>query len=345
MDYVQQLYGFDEDDFNDLFLSHYDSIDHMRFYNYSSACYMMEKIRTGTKMTTMSLLKNEFEGTYFEMLPFELIELIMEIARIRTNAEDTAYYKKYFSNDESFRAIARSMRVRPGQEIAKKKDPRIKIVTEESPLGPIQTRLVYKNNMAAQCHDDFAKVIVNGVGNLTGFKLLYEAMKKWMVWVCDHSHIYQWERFMETIFEKIYELNDQLLDIEDGKKKNDCFTADELKETREVMKDILYFIEEYLPFVILSRSNNYIDEFNKVGDDDINYLSDLLSKIYRQTMRHPNDINIEEAYDFEMATYAPDYYFNVYKNYMTLRSGSILIPHGKRPCFFWCGDKYIQRFY
>jgi len=306
---------------------------------------MMEKIRTGTKSTTLSLLKNEFEGTYFEMLPFELIELIMEFARILTNAEDTAYYKKYFSNDESVRAIARSMRVRPWQEIAKKKDPRIKIVTEETLLGPIQTRLIYKNNMASQCHDDFAKVIVNGVGNPMGFKMLYEAIKKWMVWICDHSHIHQWNQFMDVIFSKVYELNRQLFQLEDGKIKSDCFSEEDIKETRKVMKNILYFIEDYLPFVILSRSNNYIDEFNKVGDDDTNHLSDLLSNIFRETMRHPNDIDIEEAYDFEMETYAPDYYYNVYKNYMILRSGRVLVPHGKRPCFFWCGDKYIQRFY
>ena len=66
--------------------------------------------------------------------------------------------------------------------------------------------------------------------------------------------------------------------------------------------------------------------------------------IYKLTKKHPNDIDLREAREFEMKTYAPKYYRKTYENYMKLRSGRRLIPVGERPEFYWCAGKYIQRF-
>ena len=55
-------------------------------------------------------------------------------------------------------------------------------------------------------------------------------------------------------------------------------------------------------------------------------------------------INVDDIYEFELRTYASDYYYTVYQNHTKLRNGKRLIPKGENPRFYWVGDTYVPKF-
>lgn len=150
-----------------------------------------------------------------------------------------------------------------------------------------------------------------------------------------------WENILTTILNKIYDLEEQLNELENGTRKSENFlTPEDIDNARFFLDYMLFFVEDYLPFRLLTRSNTFIEAYDIRSRE----YESMLYNIYKVTGRHPHDINIREAYEFEMMMYAPDYYYDTYDQYMRLRSGKVVVPPGKIPVFYWSGGKYTQRF-
>ena len=116
-----------------------------------------------------------------------------------------------------------------------------------------------------------------------------------------------------------------------------------MSEAYDITCRMKYFIESYIPFAMLVRSENYHNCRESKGLT-FDHHKECLYNIFRETRMHPNDINVYDVYEFEMELYDPEYYFNTYLQYKRLRSGRLVIPRGEEPCFYWRGNTYTRRF-
>lgn len=330
------------------FMPLYDPVDdfletiHFNWFSsFSNSRYMMSK--TGVKAATKTALKHKhFENTYLSWLPVEMIEQIMEMARQLEIKKDLAFYNNNFSKEETYLNICYNLRVRPHQKAKMNAGEHTPCIGQiETFSGVNDAYIIYKKNQAAMCYQDLIGVTTSGVNDLAGFAKLFRVIRKWMVWIYDHAYIEMWENIFVTILNKIYDLEEQLNELENGTRISENFsTPENIDNARFFLDNMLFFIEDYLPFRLLTRSYNLFE----ANDARSQEYDSMLYTLYKITGKHPHDINIREAYEFEMMIYAPDYYYDTYDQYMRLRSGKVVVPPGKIPVFYWSGGKYIQRF-
>ena len=336
-----------DDDWGNPVEHHYDSINHGNFWYNSPLCNAMYGY--SDDQFGKALLVNA-KGTYFERLPYELILKIMEMVRILLDKYERSFFNEYFDEKNSCVVVLRSLRITKKQQLEIdgsniSKHPGIKIL--ETPIGNTMMRKIHFRNAASECYYYVANVIVsgsNGIG-LKELKEIYRMMSVWMIWMCDHYNIRCWERLVNTIINKVYEFHrcvKRLLDDID-KPTLKLPTKVEMSEAYDITSRMKYFIESYIPYAMLVRSDNYHNS-RKDNGFTVNDHKECLYSIFGETRMHPNDINVDDAYEFEMELYDPEYYYNTYLQYKRLRSGRLLIPKGEKPCFYWCGNTYTRRF-
>lgn len=323
----------DEDDMTAL--EYFDTINHCRFW--CSSSYAASISKWGSTDFAHTLWKAR-EGTLFQLLPFEMILLICQQISISNIEESRQYYLDYFDSSNTSTEVLRTVRSRKLK--SDETDPLVK--REQSPMGPIWVRRIYGYNAASMCYKAIATFIKDGASSIPQLKKMYKMQVNWMIWVCDHSYIDSWNRFMEVWFEKIKDFEREIVNIDITKHKK--LTTIELKEeATEIIKEMKYFMDYYLPYSLLTRSEVFYDtvkmEFKKEC-----FIEELLFKLYTRSGIHPNMINVDDIYEFELRTYASDYYYTVYQNHTKLGNGKRFIPNGENPSFYWVGDTYVPKF-
>lgn len=318
-----------------------DSIDYYYFI-YESPNNILD-VRNFSNRIYLSLVDIS-NDTYFKYIPNELLLKITNFLIDIYNNDDVSYYWKYFSEEETKPVTLRYLRLTKEQ----RNNPNISSISLKTSIGDCLTRKIMGQNMASRCYKDFTNAIQFGVKSVDGLNKLFNVFKQWLIWVFDHSYKLQigsrWVDLFEVTIKKTYEFRNHIIKFKNGEDKSDNFDTPEKIETAlKVLDKMKYFIEYYIPYNILSRRDNFYDVRFK-NDISLDSFKGLLWKLYTLTNVHPNTIDTDIAFEFEMELYAPDYYNNIYKKYMRLRNGKVIIPPGKYPAFFWVGDKYIQYF-
>lgn len=346
---VQQVHGgydfVDEDEMQDRFI---DEIKVWDFYADSSTVLM--NTIGGKRKMAHTICRKHLGGTYFEILPLELIEIIFEWERQLEISRDYKFYKEiYFSDEESVIETARHLRpTRTQREHIATTGEVTGLDVMQTPLGHTFGRRIWKNNTAARIAREFRKMVYSfNKDKPKAIHQLFKLITKHMMWIVHHSYLCEWNNFMRVIYRKqaefeermtIYELFDEYKDEIPQNMK----TPEQRAPVWENLAKTKYFLEQYVPYALLSQS----DTFHAAERENIltDSLDHTLFEIYMMTGVHPNSINFQKAREFEMKLYAPKYYHETYENYMKLRSGRRLVPSGELPKFYWCAGKYIQRF-
>lgn len=323
----------------------YNAIDLEKFRKESPTIFMGTK--EGKRKAAL-VLKKKLEGTYFDWLPLELVFMIFETERQMEIDADIQYYMKhYFTLEQINIETLRYLRPTEYDWQAKERGEACDFKMIRSPLGLIFGRRIWKPNMAGKCVRDFSDICIRFDRNkLKGLKMMYNLIVKHALWMCDQSFSHTFKSCLISCYRKTYEFERRLKAYCDG--TIDENLPKELASKRamtaaiRIIDTIKYYLEHYIPYMILTRSDiccDAIDEYTIPGR-----IRNMLYMIYELTDIHPNTINFREVKEFEMKIYAPKYYKNTYENYMKLRSGTRLIPNGEKPAFYWCANKYIQRF-
>ena len=323
-----------------------DRINIWDFYNDSSTIYMNSV--KGKRMIAHAMSK-QLNGTYFDWLPLELVEIIFEFERHIEITMDRQFYIRYFSDDDSLILTGRHLRPNHAQR------QQIQVTGEvtgldiiETPLGNVFGRRIRKNNTGALVTRDFQRMISSFDKNkAVGISNLLKLITKYMMWIVNHSYLCEWNAFMRVIYRKQSEFEERLALYEVSEMWDEMPKEMDTPEKRapvwENLLKIKYFLEQYVPFKLLSQSDafHYVVNNNLPPQDHVNT---TLFEIYMMTGVHPNSIDLNKAREFEIELYAPKYYKETYSNYTKMRSGRRLIPEGEKPEFYWCAGKYIQRF-
>lgn len=345
---VPEEFDFLHEDMQDKFI---DEINIWDFYGGSSTNFM--NTASGKQKVAHTISKKHFTGTYFEWLPMELIEMIFEEERKLEIAHDYMFYTEiYFSDEDSVIYTARHLRP------TRKQFKLIETIGEvkgldilQTPIGDTFGRRIWKNNTAAHIAREFRKMVFTFHDNKPqAIEQMLKLITKYMLWIVNHSYIYEWNSFMRVIYCKQTELEERLAMYEvfyEEYKEDEIPKNMETPEQRapvwENLAKIKYFLEQYVPYTLLSQSDSFQYAANAQMASH-NHVNTTLFEIYMMTEVHPNSIDIQKAREFEMELYAPKYYHETYEKYMKLRSGRRLIPSGELPEFYWCAEKYIQRF-
>lgn len=324
-------------------VDYYDSIDRLNFFENSKTNFVMSK--TGTREVVSAMVRaGDFAKTHFRFLPIEIIEFIFEMAAKLMERDEYTFYTKYFSKEQNERKILRQLRVRPG--VPDVSGTRYKEFM--TPIGTINCRNIYLENAVEKCNNAFSSVVERGLKTIKDIRHMKKTMEKWFVWVCDHTYLNHWFRFMQVFTKKVYEIEETLWELQNGTLTLSNFsTPEEIAELEYLINSMKYFVEDYVPYALLTRSKAYFDTLTRSTNQseyNENTFGEMLFELFKITGRHPNDIDLEQAYEFEIRTYAPDYYYDSYLNYMTTRSGKRLFPGGKKPVFYWRGDNYVCTF-
>lgn len=336
---------FFEDDWGIISFEHYKSSigDWSQHFNKDATqinselcikCYRSNAIKT----------RQELVGTLFDMLPFEIFEYIIALRTQLLNLDDYNHYMFSFRENESKPNLLRYLR--PNQEQKSRiesEKPTALVKDINTPLGNIKARAIYDNNMASQCYRDVGKAIEMGVGTLEGLKNYQTCVYKWMLWIADHSYMSCWNRLMETIIRKVLEFDRDIYYMSIDTNPNKFGDADKLLLAIDIVKDMRYLVEVYLPYTLLTRPPSFFKAREDSGIEIDSYYRTLYN-IYQITRIHPISIYIPDVKEFEMAVYAHDYYYDTYQKHTRLRNGKIVIPKGENPDFYWIGDKYIRHF-
>ena len=289
-------------------------------------------------------IRQKLFGTLFDMLPFEIFEYIIELRTQLMNLEDYNHYMFSFSEDESMTKLLRYLRLNQRQKSRIENDkPTALVKNLNTSLGIIKARGIYGDNMASQCYKDVGNAIEMGVSTLEGLRNMQSCVSMWILWIADHSYIGCWNRLMETIIIKVLEFDRDIYYMSIDMNTSKFKTIEELSVAFDIIKDMRYLVEIYLPYTLLTRPPSFFKAREDSGIDIDSYYKTLYN-IYRLTRVHPLSIYIPDVKEFEMATYDSDYYYGTYLKYMRLRNGKIVIPKGEKPNFYWIGDKYIRHF-
>ena len=314
---------------------YYGSIDIFRFFEGNKIEFAMSTVCARQVVSNMAQ-KGDFVKTYFRLLPIEMIEFIFEMAGKLMDRDEFAFYKRYFSSEQTKRHILRQMRVRPG--VPDVTGTRYKDVA--TPLGTIKCRNIYVDNDVDKCNRAFSKVVETGIKTIETITDLKKTMEQWFLWVCDHAYSDNWDRFMRVCTRKIYEIEGTLVKVENGTQHlSQISTIKDIAELRLIVNKMKYFVEKYVPYALLTRSQAYYN-----SHPNIESYSEILFDLFKITGVHPGTIDLDEVYEFEMETYAPDYYFGTYLRYPVAENGVRAIPPGEKPLFYWRGNEYACTF-
>ena len=328
-----------------------DEINDWDFYGDSSTIYMYGNWSIGKRLSAHATFGKHLHGTYFEWLPMELIELIFEWERrLEISADYVFYTDYYFSDDDSVIETARHLRPTHKQRYHAEITGEVTgLDVIQTPLGNTFGRRIWKNNTAACIAREFRKMVYSFNENKPqAIDQMSKLITKNMIWIVNHSYLCDWNNFMRVIYQKqsdfeermtMYELFDE---YKDELPKN-METPKQRAPVWENLANTKYFLEQYVPYALLSKSDAFHDAANDTVESQ-DHINTTLFEIYMMTGVHPNSIDLKKAREFEMKLYAPKYYDETYENYMKLRSGRRLIPSGEIPEFYWCAGKYIQRF-
>lgn len=321
----------------------YISIDHEYFFEHGNTNFVMSK--AGTRQLVSAMVeRGDYTNTYFSWLPIELIQMIFEMAMSLMERDEQLYYMDYFSDEQVQAKILREMRVRPG--VVDVAGSRYKEMS--TPLGTIKCRNVYLENDVRKCTRAFASIVEHGIKSIENIRRMKITMEQWFIWVCDHTYSDNWEQFMRIITKKVYEINYTLSKLRDNKLKLTNFsTPESIRDLEYTANQMKFFIEDYIPYALLTRSTTYFkcrDHIEGRSRYEVNTFAEMLFNLFTITGRHPNEINKQEAYEFEMATYAPEYFYNVYAKYKRSDYGKRLVPEGEKPVFYWRGGHYVHAF-
>ena len=338
----QYWYGHPYDFEFETYHDYYNSINIWDFYGDSNSVFSMSKL--GTRQITQAIANASFAGTYFEWLPNEIIDIIMDCVRVKNKKIELQFYQDYFSKENTEITIVRTLRMTPLQKrLISEGEIVPNIISVKTPDGEMCVRRILANNPGSQCYKTFSDMIQEfNNDKYVGLIMMYDAVKEWMIWICDHIYIPSWLRFMRIIIRKVYAFDKRIRAIENGDVSEHYNTPQRIANARVIIDNLIFFVEKYIPYALLSRSNEYYNVLDECMEEDT--LKTALYEIWSCTGYHPNNINIQKAYEFEMMTYAKTYYCEIYSKYMTLRNGKVLTPLGKKPVFFWCGNEYIHQF-
>lgn len=294
----------------------------------------------GNKIRYSRMKAHRFQNldyrSLFDLLPLEILEIIFIIVGDLLEDEEKAFYRKYFDKENTETLHIRNIRSRiPVPE-------RGCIHTKiNSPLGVISVQKIYGTNDASRCYSEISRIIENGIKSVSHLEDLNTMIINWGAWLCDHSYMPRWKRFLSTFIRKIYEFAGELKYIDFEKHKWIKNERDK-DDAMIVIDNIRYFLEYYLPYIMFTRSKQYISSLEKYIS--MGFLKNTVDYLFQETRIHVNSINVPEVYEFEMETYAPEYYYKIYSKYMRLRNGKVIIPPGEKPNFYWIGDRYIQHY-
>ena len=344
--YDDDYWGSDDDRGSDdemEYVPHFDTIDH--------GCFRMENplstvlCPSWDKEYTWMFYKIT-RGTLFEMLPYDILRDIWKHVRIQIGETERNYYREYFSDKQDHTQLLRVIRMNPKQrKLMDNNAPVTGLVELDTDLGKVFGRKILLDNQGGRCYNACRLAIEKGCNSVAGLNGIYQLITKWLVWICDHSYRDCWFKLGRTILMKMNEIHWDVMSYKNGKTPPKWLEdPDVLEEVVDIAKKIKFFTQHYLPYVLLSRSNNYFEIMKELGRP-FSAHREMITELYNNSGIHPNNLNFEDIYEFEMMTYAPDYYNNVYLNYKMLRNGKRIIPVGERPMFFWCGDKYIHNFW
>lgn len=357
MAYYGGYFGYEEEEGEDAdkFYGMYDLHNESEwFYSHSNTRLMGSK--EGQRLQIDSMLNNELKDTYFTMLPYEMIEAIFILASRLSKVSERWFYQNYFDVENTKSKRIRHLRLTKEQKKLQSQGELMAGVSREHCPGGLpgflDRRIIYGNNDASICTKELSECIQFGVKSSEGLQKLYTAVKKWFIWICDHSYLTNWKRLMIVIIKKTIEFDERvgnIMILAAQNKSIDPFkTKDDLECAVRIVKDMRYFISHYTPFVLLTRNDIYYEEYevarcgrwtgDNTGTHDTVY--ELLSLTNTPLM----DINPRDCYEYEMEVYDPEYFYNTYQNYMRLRSGKVLIPSGRVPKFYWFRDRYIKNF-
>ena len=314
---------------------YYGSIDHLKFFEGSKTEFATSKVCARQVVAGM-VQQGDFVKTYFRLLPIEIIEFIFEMAAKLMEHDDFAFYDRHFSCAQTKRHILRQMRVRPG--VPDVTGTRYKHVA--TPLGTIKCRNIYADNDMDKCNRAFSKIVESGIKTIEGVAQMKKTMEQWFLWVCDHAYSDNWENFMRVFVKKIYDCEQILWDLQNHKLHLSNFSREEdIDELEHLIRQMRYFVEYYMPYALLTRSK----AFYHLHPNMTSY-SKVLFDLFEITRVHPDNIDLEEAYEFEMETYAPDYSYDTYLKYPVAENGVRAIPPGEKPIFYWRGNEYTCTF-
>lgn len=339
---------FDFDDKQDEFLNMINS-DH--FYDYSSVVQMTSPNGRQRMINSMMM---ELQNTYFALLPIELINIIFEMERMMEIYGEMHYYSHIYFNDKNTRLkIERILRPTTKQrKLLQETGEVTDLVHISQDDGTfVYGRAIWKNNIANQITSVFKEMCEAFEKNpADGIKKLFIMLKDHMLWICHHHHHCEWESLMIMIYTKCGDYYDRFSFwriMQDKLQEADIYpqefaSVEEFNVIWEQICDIKYFLEDYVPYRLLTDSDMFYDSIDMYVSQC--HIFDILFKVYTITDVHPNDIDLQEVREFEMSIYAQEYYTNTYKKYKTVRSGRRIIPEGKQPKFYWSSGRYIQRF-
>ena len=340
-------WGYDSDDEWEQ-LPYYETIDHGRFWIENPLSTVLSP--SWDKEYVWMLYKIT-RGTLFEMLPYDILWEIWKQVSIHICETERTFYREYFSNKQDHTEQLRVLRLNPTQRaLLDKNDPVAGVVELDTDLGKVKGRQILLNNQAGRCYNACRVAIDKGCNSIDGLNGIYQMITNWFIWICDHSYLDCWFKLAKTILVKVNEIHYDVMSYKDGNIRGkispptwlkDSDVMEQAIDTAEKMK---FFSQQYLPYSLLSRSNNYFKILEERGHP-ISSHEKMITEMFYSSGIHPNSMNLDDIYEFEMMTYAPDYYYNIYMNYKILRSGKRIIPVGERPMFFWCEDKYIPNFW
>lgn len=341
--------GFDFDEEETKQKCFIETIDDWYFYGNSSTVFM--STTRGKRQMARAMMRKELCDTYFEWLPIEIVDTIFEWERkIEMRIDLLFYTHHYFSSDDSNVKTGRHLRpTRTQRELARSTGDISGLDIIQTPLGDIFGRRIWKNNTAGLVATAFRKMVLSFDDNkAAGIHTMLKLISKYMLWIVHHSYLYEWNSFMRVIYQKQAEFEERLamydaFDYKDTIPK-EIATPEQRAPVWESLLKIRYFLEQYVPYALLSQSDGFYSVANSHEEARQDHIIRTLFEIYEMTGVHPNNIDLNEAREFEMKLYAPKYYHETYENYMKLRSGRRIIPSGEVPKFYWCAENYIQRF-
>jgi hypothetical protein len=314
---------------------YHESIDILKFFEGSNTEFAMSRVCARQVVAGM-VQKGDFVKTYFRLLPIEMIEFIFEMAGKLMECDEYTFYKTYFSPEQTQRHILRQMRVRPGVSDVTG----TRYIDVATPIGTIKCRNIYADNAMNKCQTAFSKVVENGIKTIEGITLMKTTMEQWFLWICDHAYSNHWDRFMRVFVKKIYDSEQTLWALQNHELRLSNFSTEEqICELEHVIRQMKYFVEYYVPYALLTRSQAYY-----TTHPNMESYSKVLFNLFKITGVYPDTIDLDEVYEFEMETYAPEYYFDIYLEYPVAENGVRAIPPGEKPIFYWRGDEYIRTF-
>ena len=350
----QDGYGYGYDDFDEYSEDEspmnalWYSIDGYKFYK-SSVSRLMSTVANRRRM--LDSLRVALRGTYFKWLPNELFEMIlMYELDLENHANDAYWFHMYFAEHNTMNNPVRFLRPTKAQRAALTDDGyQGGLVFRNDGVNSMWSRGVLPNNQCGEAMRDLREMLdvftKYSKNKLPGIRKMYEMLVKHGVWICEHSYIPCWNKFMHVMYEKVqqhYEKIKEYVETETPDLYSSFRSIGSTRKAYTLIKKLKYFVEEYIPYVILTRSDVWDEAaYERVNPD---FHKELIYVIHGFTQKHPNDIDLHKAYEFELELNAPKYFKNVYSKYTRLRTGKRLIPVGERPMFYWVGDKYVQRF-